>query len=147
MDYPVGPDQAERDDTLLNMLAENKLAVNGRRAPPPGLPAAGFQTAAKAFEAIDASTRGVIVPYTPEGKAVIGELCAAFKPEKQFKLLKRAQQFTVNVFPNVLHELHRAQAVHEVQEGTGILYLEEQWYSDDFGLDTEGTEAMGFEYA
>ncbi len=69
---------------------------------------------------------------------MISELCAAFKVEKQFKLLKRAQQFTVNVFPNVLRELHRDQAVHEVQEGTGILYLEEQWYSDAFGLDTEG---------
>jgi CRISPR-associated endonuclease/helicase Cas3 len=147
MDYPVGPDPAERDDTLLNMLAENRLAVNGRRAPPPVYLRQAFATAAKAFQAIDASTQGVIVPYGPEGKAVISELCAAFEVEKQFKLLKRAQQFTVNVFPNVLRELHRDQAVHEVQEGTGILYLEERWYSDAFGLNTEGTEPMGFEYA
>jgi CRISPR-associated endonuclease/helicase Cas3 len=147
MDYPVGPDKAERNDTLLNMLAENRLAVSGRPAPPPVSLRQAFQKAADAFEAIDASTRGVIVPYTSEGKALIGELCAAFDLSKQFKLLKRAQQFTVNVFPHVLDELQRTHAVHEVQEGTGILHLDERWYSDDFGLNIEGTEAMGFEYA
>jgi CRISPR-associated endonuclease/helicase Cas3 len=147
MEYPVGPDRAERDDTLLNMLAENSLAVNGRRVPPPVYLRQAFATAAKAFQAIDASTQGVIVPYASEGKAVINELCAAFEVEKQFKLLKRAQQFTVNVFPHVLDALQRDLAVHEAQEGTGILYLEERWYSDAFGLNTEGTEAMGFEYA
>lgn len=147
MDYPVGPDKAERNDTLLNMLAENRLAVSGRPAPPPVSLRQAFQKAADAFEAIDASTRGVIVPYTSEGKALIGELCAAFDLSKQFKLLKRAQQFTVNVFPHVLNELQRTHAVHEVQEGTGILHLDERWYSDDFGLNIEGTEAMEFEYA
>jgi CRISPR-associated endonuclease/helicase Cas3 len=35
MDYPVGSDRAERDDTLLNMLAENKLAVAGCTPRPP----------------------------------------------------------------------------------------------------------------
>jgi CRISPR-associated endonuclease/helicase Cas3 len=147
MDYPVGPDRAEREDTLLNMLAENSLAAGGRPAPPPVYLRQAFMTAAKAFQAIDANTQGVIVPYMPEGKAVINELCAAFEPHKQFKLLKRAQQFTVNVFPNVLDELERAGAVHEVQEGTGVIYLEGRWYSDEFGLNTEGTEEMGFEYA
>jgi CRISPR-associated endonuclease/helicase Cas3 len=147
MDYPVGPDQAERDDTLLNMLAENGLAVNGRPAPPPVYLRQAFMKAAEAFQAIDASTRGVIVPYTLEGKAVINELCAAFEPNKHFKLLKRAQQFTVNVFPNVLDELERAGAVHEGQEGTGVIYLEARWYSEEFGLNVEGTEEMGFEYA
>ena len=147
MDYPVGPDKAERDDTLLNMLAENGLAVGGRSTPPPVYLRQSFMTAAKAFQAIDANTQGVIVPYTPEGMAVINELCAAFEPHKQFKLLKRAQQFTVNVFPNALDQLERAGAVHEVQEGTGVIYLESRWYSDEFGLNTEGTEEMGFEYA
>jgi CRISPR-associated endonuclease/helicase Cas3 len=143
MDYPVGPDRAERNDTLLNMLAENKLAVSGRPVPPVSLRQA-FQKAADAFEVIDPGTRGVIVPYSPEGKALIGELCGAFDLRKRFKLLKRAQQFTVNVFPHVLNELQRTHAVHEVQEGSGILHLDERWYSNDFGLNIEGTEAMGF---
>ena len=81
------------------MLAGNGFAVNGRRAPPPISLRQAFQKAADAFEAIDANTRGMIVPVHLEGKALIGELCAAYRSEKQFKLLKRAQQFTVNVFP------------------------------------------------
>ena len=49
-------------------------------------------------------------------------------------MLRRAQQFTVNVFPNVLERLIQADAVREIQEGTGILYLDYRYYSDEFGL-------------
>jgi CRISPR-associated endonuclease/helicase Cas3 len=142
MDYPVGPNQAEREDTLLRMLAENSLAVAARPAPPPTYVRQAFMTAAEAFQAIDSNTRGVVVPYGAEGKAVIGELCSAAWQEKRFALLKRAQLFTVNVFPFVLGKLQEAGAVRECQEGTGILYLDEKYYNADFGLNVEGTEEM-----
>ena len=58
--------------------------------------------AAKAFKAIDAPTRGVIVPYGQAGSGIITELCAAYLPDKEFVFLRRAQQFTVNIFPEVL---------------------------------------------
>ena len=103
--------------------------------------------AADAFQAIDANTRGIVVPYGPDGRQIINELCAAQEIEKQFQLLKRAQQFTVNVFPNILDMLQREHAVHAVQEGAGILYLEDRWYSGEFGLNAEGTEEMGFQDA
>jgi CRISPR-associated endonuclease/helicase Cas3 len=144
MDYAVGPERAERDDTLLNMLGENALAVKGCPTRPAVYLRQAFMKAAEAFQAIDASTRGVIVPYGTEGAAVISDLCGSWEPKKQFKLLKRAQQFTVNVFPHVFDGLQRDHALHEVQEGTGILYLDEKWYSDDAGLNTDGKEAMGF---
>ena len=147
MGYPVGPEHAERNDTLLNMLAENKQAVAERPVPPVVYLRQAFMKASEAFQAIDSGARGVIVPYTSEGKAVITELCAAYEPKKQFKLLKLAQQFTVNVFPHVLDRLEREHAVHEVQEGTGILFLNEKWYSDEFGLNVEGTEEMEFSNA
>jgi CRISPR-associated endonuclease/helicase Cas3 len=144
MDYPVGPKQAERDDTLLNMLSENDLAVAECDPRPPVYLRQSFRTAAEAFQAIDASTRGVVVPYSSEGKAVIGELCGAYELMKQAKLLKRAQRFTVNVFPYVLDRLQQARAVYEAQKGTGILCLHEKYYNDEFGLNEEGTEEMGF---
>lgn len=142
MDYPVKADQAQRDDNLLNMLGENKLAVAACRPRPPTYLRQAFMTAAEAFEPIDANTRGVIVPYGAEGKAIIGELCAAWELEKQFALLKRAQRFTVNVFQHVLERLQQMKAVFEVQAGTGILYLDEKYYNSDFGLNVEGTEEM-----
>ena len=91
----------------------------------------------KEFQAIDAPTRGVIVPYGAAGKAIIANLCAAFEVEKQFKLLHAAQQFTVNVFPHELTALTECGALSEVQEGTGIHYLAERYYSQHFGLSTE----------
>ncbi len=142
MDYPVSAERAERDDTLLNMLAENRLAVASRATPPSVYLRQAFMTAANAFQAIDASTQGVIVPYTSAGEAVISDLCAAHEPEKQFELLRRAQGFTVNVFPKVLRKLQKDGAVHEVQEGVGILYLEKAYYNSEFGLNEKGTEEM-----
>lgn len=148
MDYPVGPELAEREDNLLNMLSENKMAVVSAPTPPKVLFRQAFMKAGDAFEAIASHTRGVIVPYGDEGRKVIAELCAAFDPEKQFaRLLRRAQQFTVNVFPYVLEQLQNDHAVHEVQEGTGVLYLDERYYSDEFGLNAGGTEEMEFQNA
>lgn len=136
MGYPVS---IGHDDTLLNMLSSNTLALEDykrtkRQAPTIYLRQA-FMTAAKAFKAIDAPTRGVIVPYGNEGKQLINDLCSAYLPDKEFELLRRAQQFSVNVFPNVLEKLSKALVVREVQDGTGILYLtDSRYYSPEFGL-------------
>lgn len=92
-------------------------------------------TAAKAFKVIDAPTRGVIVPYGSEGKGLISELCGAFEVEKQFQLLRRAQQFTVSVFPHQLEKLQKEKVLHEIQDGVDILYLADvRYYNEDFGL-------------
>jgi CRISPR-associated endonuclease/helicase Cas3 len=100
-------------------------------------------TAAKAFKAINAPTQGVIVPYSSEGKTLIADLCAAFLPEKEFELLRRAQQYSVNVFAHQLDALSKEGAIREVREGTGILYLaDSRFYSDEFGLSDTPTGLM-----
>ena len=132
MDYPVAASEVGRNDTLLNMLAENSLAVKG--TPPPIYLRQSFMAAQRAFKAINAPTQGVIVPHSDAGKAVINGLSSSFDPEKDIGLLKQAQQFTVNVFPQVLERLQKAGAVHEVQEETGILYLDSRYYHEEFGL-------------
>lgn len=139
MSYPVSRNALGRDDTLLNLLSRNTLAVNDyartmRRAPEIYL-RQSFMAAAKAFKAIDAPTRGVIVAYGGEGKAIINALCAAYLPDKEFDLLRRAQQYSVNVLPPLLEVLTKAEVLKEVQEGTGILYLaDSRYYSEEFGL-------------
>ncbi|ODT84929.1 MAG: CRISPR-associated helicase/endonuclease Cas3 [Nitrosomonadales bacterium SCN 54-20] len=139
MDYPVGSKVLGHDDTLLNLLAGNaRAAEEFRRCQ--GSPFSlylrqSFMAAAKAFKSIDAPTRGVIVPYGSAGKELIGELCGAFEVEKQFKLLRRAQKYTVNVFPHQLEELQKEKALHEIQRGVDILYLaDSRYYNEDFGL-------------
>jgi CRISPR-associated endonuclease/helicase Cas3 len=66
---------------------------------------------------------------------LIADLCAAFIPDKEFELLRRAQQYSVNVFAHQLEALGKEGAVREVREGTGILYLADaRYYSEEFGL-------------
>lgn len=139
MDYPISREVVGRDDSLLNMLSINRKAVAdyGREhdSAPNIYLRQSFMTAAKAFKVIDAPTRGIIVPYGSEGKGLIGELCGAFEVEKQFQLLRRAQQFTVSVFPHQLEKLQKEKVLHEIQDGVDILYLVDvRYYNEDFGL-------------
>ena len=78
---------------------------------------------------------------------MLAELAAAFELEEQFGLLKKAQRFTVNVFPWQLKALDDAGAIYEAQEGTGILCLQGRFYSEEIGLNGEGTEEMEFQGA
>jgi CRISPR-associated endonuclease/helicase Cas3 len=149
MSYSVRSGETERDDDLLNMLGENRLAVaeaKRTKKTPQIFLRQSFMSASKAFEPIEANTRGVIVPYGDDGKAVIADLFAAFEVDKQFKLLKRAQQFTVEVFPHVMRRLEEAQAVREVQPGTGVLCLSERYYNKEFGLSVDGSEEMELQH-
>lgn len=145
MSYPVSAQTLGHDDTLLNLLSMNTMASEeyGRRHKqmPPIYLRQSFMTAAKAFKAIDAPTQGVIVPYG-EGRELINDLSAAYEVEKQYDLLRRAQQFTVNVFSYELEKLQDAGAVHPVQEGTQILHLDPRYYSAEFGLVTEPVNPM-----
>lgn len=139
MDYPVGSKVLGHDDTLLNLLAGNANAAEEfyrcQGSPFNLYLRQSFMAASKAFKSIDAPTRGVIVPYGSAGKELIGELCGAFEVEKQFKHLRRAQQYTVNVFPHQLEELQKEKALHEIQTGVDILYLADaRYYNEDFGL-------------
>lgn len=139
MDYPVGSNVLGHNDTLLNLLAGNTNAAeefHRSQAKPFNLYLRqSFMAAAKAFKSIDAPTRGVIVPYGSAGNNLIGELCGAFEVEKQFKLLRRAQQYTVNVFPHQLEKLQDENALHEIQTGVDILYLADtRYYNENFGL-------------
>ena len=139
MGYPVSANQIGHDDTLLNLLSGNTIAVGDYRRTKRQLPTVylrqSFMTAAKAFKAIDAPTRGVIVPYSNDGKELINDLCGTYLPDKEFELLRQAQQFSVNVLPNVLKKLSKDGIVREIREGTGILYLtDSRYYSLEFGL-------------
>ena len=152
MDYPVSPNDATRNDSLLNLLAENHLAVydynrQHQNSPPSLHLRQAFMTAARAFRAIDAPTKGVIMPFGVEGRELVAQLCGAFKPELEFDLLRRAQQFSVNVFPQVFDALQRADAISEISEGIGIYHLRPEYYSEKFGLSDTPAVPMETLYA
>jgi len=151
MVYPVGPnsvDGLDRDDSLFNMFSENSLAVAeyqrvNQKSPDIYL-RQSFKTASEAFKSIDSSTRGIVVPYSKEGKKLIADFCSGIDLEKSSKLLKIAQRYSVNIYPHVFKELCEKSALHEIQEGTGVYYLKEQFYSLDFGLSIEPVVGLDF---
>lgn len=142
MDYPLTVDQVGRNgDSLLNLLGDNPHNI-GRVNNPIALQQS-FKTAGRLFQAIKAPTRSVIVQYG-RGREIVSQLCADFEPSKAHDLLKQAQQYLVNVFPNVWEKLCEAKAVIPVQAEEDIFYLDEQYYSEEFGLSTELITNMEF---
>ncbi len=139
MVYPLTEKQAGRKDSLLNLLSEN-VKNTGRTANRIALQQS-FQTAGKSFKAIDAPSQAVIVPYQ-KGRDIIARLCAEFEPAKSYELLKQAQQYSVNVFPNVWEKLKKAAAVRPIQDSAEIYYLDERYYSTHFGLSTDEVNTM-----
>jgi CRISPR-associated endonuclease/helicase Cas3 len=147
MNYPVGSKSVVgREDNLFELLSTNRQSVQEYQRTNNNssshLPLRqSFHTASKAFHAIDSPAQGVIVPYE-EGKAIISELCSTDDIKKQHKLLHAAQRYSVNLFPHEWKKLEKT--IHEVREGAGIYYLDEQYYSPDFGLSMHRVTEMPF---
>jgi CRISPR-associated endonuclease/helicase Cas3 len=144
MDYPITSNNKEigREDNLFALLSLNTSSIlafqRTHENRMPSIPLKqSFQSAAKAFYAIDSLTRGVIVPFGKEGEDIINELCDAVMIEKQYKLLKTAQRFSVNLFPNDFDDMEKKKAIREVQKDSGIYYMDYQYYSNDFGWSKE----------
>lgn len=147
MDYQVSAKTLGHDDGLLNLLALNSQAeaehrrVTGRK--PEIYLRHSFMAAAKIFKAIEAPSRGVIVPFGEVGKEIVAALCSAYMPDKEPELLRRAQQFSVNLFPQVLERFSKAGVVQEIQQGIGILFLaDSRYYSAELGLTETPEGAM-----
>ena len=139
MSYSISANVIGREDTLLNLLSINLAAVEeykrSHREAPDIFLRQSFMAAAKAFKVIDAPTRGIIVPYKESGRNLINGLCSVVELETQFKLLRSAQQYTVNVFPHDLDQLQAEGAICKIQKGIDIFYLSDtRYYSQTFGL-------------
>ena len=141
MAYPVNASDAGRDTTLLELLSDNKHNTH----PEQGLQLRqSFMAAGRAFKAIDAPTQAVIVPYQ-QGEALITELCGLnekYDAARYRACLKKAQKYSVNVFPNVWQKLRDQKAVHEIGD-EGVFYLDERYYHEAFGLSEQIVSKAG----
>ncbi|WP_219375122.1 CRISPR-associated helicase Cas3' [Bacillus mycoides] len=91
-----------------------------------------YQTAAKHFNVIDDLTTSVIVPYE-EGKDIIAELNSNSSIEDLSRLLRKAQQYTVNLFNYEKEQLIINDGLVYYLDGE-ILALKEGAYNDEYGL-------------
>ncbi len=134
MAYQIKSEEAERDDTLLNILSCNPKNT-GSTGKVPAL-RQSFATAGRLFEVIDGHARGIIVPYG-QGRTIINSLCRQNDPATQRRLLRQAQLYTVNVFPEMMRKLYDQHAVHEIRKDSGVFYLTDGYYDNNFGLSVE----------
>jgi len=146
MNYIVGKNsKLGRDGNLFDLLATNSISVEeykriNNEAPKISIRQA-FMTAGKTFQVIDAPTKGIIVPFG-EGKKIIEQLCNDITIEDQYRILRKAQRFSVNVFPQVFTKLEGA--IYQTKAESGIYYLDEKYYSAKFGLSDEIVNNMSF---
>jgi CRISPR-associated endonuclease/helicase Cas3 len=138
MSFDVAEKKAGRDTTLLEMLGANGAAAEEARRggwqQTRTMLLQSFCTAAEAFELIP-ETQGVIVPYGEEGESIVAELSAAF--ELEWRLLRRAQHFSISLYPERFNRLREAEALYEAQKDSGVYCLRPQYYDKDFGLREE----------
>lgn len=142
MCYQLTPNSpAGREDNLFNLLALNEKSNQEYKNTTHRFPSLAFtqsfKTAARSFYAIDSVTRGVIVPYK-HGKEIILQLTGAFNLQFMGKEIHDAQRYSVNLYPYQLQNLAELHAVQEVQPDAGILYLDEAYYDQKFGLKNVG---------
>lgn len=88
-----------------------------------------FETAAENFRLIDQNTVAIIIPYDAAARKLIAALPDALSP---YKILRRLQTYTVNVYE---HEFQNLQSIGAIETVAGNYYiLDEEQYSDDTGL-------------
>ncbi|RQD68898.1 MAG: CRISPR-associated helicase Cas3' [Tindallia sp. MSAO_Bac2] len=141
-----GQEDTLKNRTLYELLSDNLSAAAAyqrkNEKEPKVFLRQSFQTAAKAFHAIDRKTQGVIVPYGEEGEKIIQELCALKAWEYPYEWIKRAQQYSVNCYVHELNRLNQQGTVFETQKGSGIYYLDSRNYSAEKGLVIGGSEKI-----
>lgn len=99
----------------------------------PLLIANSYKTAADHFKVIDDLTTSVIVPYG-EGKEIIAELNSNRSIEDLSQLLRKAQQYTVNLFSYEKQQLAKNDGLVSFHDGK-IIALIETAYNEELGLD------------
>lgn len=148
MVYPIGIEDIGRNDSLLNLLSENVQSVDeykrNNKADPAISLRQSFKTAGELFEAIDAPTHSVIVPYGKAGQYIINRLNEIENTITLNKLLKRAQRYSVNLFPYLFETLLHDGCIKKTKDE--IMYLVPEYYSMEFGVSSKPVEDMPFLY-
>lgn len=92
-----------------------------------------FKIAGAEFEVIEQNGRSVLVPFK-EGKEIIAELESAQGVWKQNKLLRKAQQYAVNLTE---HEIKQLAGAIRCNQMLGVYILNDLYYDNQMGVTLE----------
>ncbi|GKS13111.1 CRISPR-associated helicase/endonuclease Cas3 [Paenibacillus chitinolyticus] len=101
-----------------------------------------YRTAADHFYVIKDIGVSVIVPYGDEGKEIIADLNGGDRIEDLSRLLKKAQQYTINLMNHELMRVDKNGGLERCLDGQ-VLVLGEGAYNQKFGFDAENESWEG----
>lgn len=137
MNYTLS--KPNNDKTMYELLSDNVQEVSAyveRNGQKPDLVLyQAFKTAGDDFRVIDQNTIGVIVPYK-EGKTLISFINGECQLSDLKQYLKKAQQYSVNLYEGDFRKLEEAGGIVELKNGS-LLALREEFYKDDIGVTLE----------
>ncbi|MEL7610281.1 MAG: CRISPR-associated helicase Cas3' [Bacillota bacterium] len=136
MDYPLHNAGLGPSATLYDLLGDNRLGCGVNPNQTKNLPLAqAFGTAGRLFEAIE-NTATLLVSFG-EGEQLIEALrCGELRMAERKKILRRAQQYSVNIYEDAKKQLEKEGAIEVLPDG--ILVLNKRFYHDEYGVTTQG---------
>lgn len=143
LDYPILALQKNAFD-LLNQNQDYYSAFNKKhKVKYPLINRQSFATTEKHFHVIDNPTTSILVPYNEEAKRIISELNSDLDIKELSNLLKKAQQYVINVYAHELDKLDKENNIDLLLHGN-IYALKEVAYTDKIGLDLAGEGSWSF---
>lgn len=100
-----------------------------------------YGTAAQHFQVIDQQTTSVLVPFG-DGEEIIADLNGNETIEDLSHLLRKSQQYTVNLYKHELEELERNGGLETVFNGQ-LYVLKKGAYNEKYGVDLENESGPG----
>ena len=139
LDYPLLSLKTSIYELLFQADTErNATYIKGPGKQYPLATLASYKTAFSHFKVIDDKTQGILVPYG-EGKALINQLMSREPVADYQTFLRKAQQYSVNVFKHDFEALKQNNQLIVVQFGSFNIYVaKDSAYDEQFGISVQG---------
>ena len=134
MNYPIESENTNLLDLFsLNKKAFREFRRSGKDRGDIGLTGA-YRTAGEYFEPIDDfGDEGIIVLYK-EGEDLVTQMRSGVDPKTFFKLLRQAQQYSVNISENIKRALLKKSAINKVATDVEVYVLDKNYYDLELGI-------------
>jgi CRISPR-associated endonuclease/helicase Cas3 len=144
--YPI----LELQKDLIDLLNTNKDYFSAYKRkhgfPYPLASRQSLATAESYFNVIDSPTTSLLVPYNDDAVNLMLELNGDLDIKELGSLLKRAQQYVINIYAYDLKKLEDSGDIYSLLHGN-IFALREVAYTDNFGLELAGEGEWGASFA
>ncbi|MBO0992568.1 CRISPR-associated helicase Cas3' [Bacillus sp. SD088] len=120
----------------------HRAYISKNREPVPLFLVNGYLTAAENFHVIENNTTSVLVPFG-KGKEIIAELAGAQKIDDLTQLLRKAQQYTINLYTYEKELINKNAGLVSLFDGK-IMALKEGAYNEEFGLEIQNDSQFDF---